>query len=113
MSDQGKNLLVLAARYEALKSEYARLERDTLEMDEWITRLESGLERIANGDIPWSDGLSRAGSLNISEFQAFARSVLGKSGSQVGSPTDQAEHKSDASAKYIEQFQLVRDLPPV
>jgi methylphosphotriester-DNA--protein-cysteine methyltransferase len=93
MSDQGQNLLILAGRYESLRAEYARLERDTLEMDEWITRLETGLERIANGDIPWSDGLSRAGSLNISEFQAFARSVLGKSGQQVGVSTDTFKHK--------------------
>ena len=41
-----------------------------------IAELEGGIERLADGDVPWADGMVRAGSKDAHDLQAFARSML-------------------------------------
>lgn len=41
-----------------------------------IVELEEGLQQIVDGDVPWADGMVRAGFKDAHDLQAFARSLL-------------------------------------
>ena len=56
--------------------DFERWGAEKLRLQAEVERLHMVLEQIADGDVPWADGMVRAGSKDAHDLQALARNML-------------------------------------